>query len=149
MDITIASDHAGFQMKKDIVDYLHRNHVTWKIKDLGSVNDGDVDYPIYAHNVAEAVSKGEARRGILICGTGMGMSMMANRFLGVRAALCTTVEMAKMSREHNRSNVLCLSGRMVSLEENIDIINTWVETGFIDEERHLRRIKLMDTLCSR
>ncbi len=149
MDIVIASDHAGFKMKKDIIDYLHRNHVTWKIKDMGPGSDSSVDYPIYAHNVAESVSKGEARRGVFVFGAGFGMSMVGQRFLGVRAAVCTTVEMAKKSREHNRSNILCLSARMVSLEENIDILNKWIETGFIDKERHERRIKLMDRLRSR
>lgn len=149
MDLVIASDHAGFKVKKDIVDYLKRNHLNWKVKDMGPEDDNAVDYPIYAHHVAAAVSKGAARRGILICGTGLGMSMMANRFLGVRAAVCTTAEMAIKSREHNRSNILCLSARMVELEDNIEIINKWVKTNFVDHERHLRRIQLMDLLESR
>lgn len=146
MDLVIASDHAGFKAKKDIVEYLKRNHLNWKIKDMGPDDDNAVDYPIYAHRVAAAVSKGEARRGILICGTGLGMSMMANRFQGVRAAVCTTAAMAITSREHNRSNILCLSARTVTLEENLDIINKWAETKFVDHERHLRRIQLMDLL---
>ncbi len=149
MDIWIASDHAGCLMKKDLVDYLERNHATWRITDMGPADDAPVDYPIYAHKVAAGVSRGECRRGILVCGTGLGMSMMANRFLGVRAALCTTVEMAQLSREHNRANILCLSGRKVTLKENIAIVNTWLETEFTHDHRHVRRIELMDLLKTR
>jgi ribose 5-phosphate isomerase B len=149
MNIWIASDHAGYLMKKDIVDYLSRNHLSWRISDMGPEDDNPVDYPIYAHKVADGVSRGECRRGILICGTGLGMSMMANRFLGVRAALCLSVEMAALSREHNRANILCLSGRKVTLEENIAIINKWLETEFTQDHRHVRRIELMDSLKSR
>lgn len=149
MDIWIASDHAGYLMKKDVIDYLSRNHSAWRISDLGPEDDISVDYPIYARKVASGVSRGDCKRGILICGTGMGMSMMANRFLGVRAALCLSEEMAVLSREHNRANILCLSGRKVTLEENIAIINKWLETPFTDDHRHIRRIELMDTLNSR
>ena len=149
MDIWIASDHAGYLMKKDLVDYLQRNHSSWRITDMGPEDDGPVDYPIYAHRVAAGVSGGECRRGILVCGTGLGMSMMANRFLGVRAALCLSPEMAELSRQHNRSNILCLSGRKVTLQDNIAIVNKWLETEFTDEPRHLRRIELMDMLISR
>ncbi len=148
MDIWIASDHAGYLMKKDIIDYLSRNHSTWHISDLGPEDDTSVDYPIYAHKVAEGVSRGECKRGILVCGTGLGMSMMANRFTGVRAALCLSEEMALLSREHNRSNILCLSGRKVTLDENIAITNKWLETEFTNDHRHIRRIELMDALKS-
>ena len=146
MNILIASDHAGFRAKKDIVEYLRRNHITWKLDDLGPVDDTSVDYPIYAHKVASAVSAGTARRGILICGTGLGMSMMANRFLGVRAAHCLTEEMAEMSRKHNRSNILCLAGRVTDIEDNKKIVNKWLGTDFNDAERHARRVELMDIL---
>ncbi len=149
MNLVVASDHAGFEMKQEMMNYLRQNHAAWKIADMGPEDDTSVDYPVYAHRVADAVSRGEIRRGILICGTGLGMSMMANRFLGVRAAVCTTVEMAQKSREHNRSNVLCLSARMVTLEKNIEIVKRWLETDFNDGERHLRRIQLMDFLQSR
>ena len=149
MNIWIASDHAGYLMKKDIIDYLNRNHARWRISDMGPEDDKPVDYPVYACKVAQGVSRGECRRGILVCGTGLGMSMMANRFLGVRAALCTTVETAQLSREHNRSNILCLSGRKVILQDNIAIVNKWLETKFTEEHRHVRRIELMDILKSR
>lgn len=149
MDIWIASDHAGYLMKKDLIDYLIRNHATWHISDMGPEDDASVDYPLYAHKVAAGVSRGECRRGILICGTGLGMSMMANRFLGVRAALCMSVEMAELSRQHNRSNILCLSGRKVTLQDNIAITNKWLETEFTEDHRHVRRIELMDILKSR
>ncbi|MDY6831272.1 MAG: ribose 5-phosphate isomerase B [Thermodesulfobacteriota bacterium] len=146
MNIIIASDHAGFRTKRDIIDYLRRNHATWDVTDMGPEDDAPVDYPIYAHMVASAVAAGDYRRGILICGSGIGMSMMANRFQGVRAALCVTPQMAELSRQHNRSNVLCLAGRLVDLEENIQIVNTWLNTDYTDEARHTRRYRLMDLL---
>ncbi len=149
MNIWIASDHAGFHMKQKIADYLKRNHPTWEFRDLGPADDTSVDYPIYAHKVASGVSCGECRRGILLCGTGLGMSMMANRFLGVRAAVCTNVEMAELSRQHNRSNILCLAARKVKYDDNVAIVNKWLETGFEDDARHERRISLMDLLISR
>jgi ribose 5-phosphate isomerase B len=149
MDIWIASDHAGFLMKKDMIDYLCRNHAKWRVSDMGPEDEKPVDYPVYAYKVAAGVSSGECQRGILICGTGLGMSMMANRFLGVRAALCTSVEMAELSRQHNQSNILCLSGRKVSLQDNMAITDKWLGTGFTEEQRHLRRIELMDILKSR
>ncbi|MFO8048984.1 MAG: ribose 5-phosphate isomerase B [Desulfosudaceae bacterium] len=149
MNICIASDHAGFDMKQKIVDYLRENHATWEITDMGPENDTSVDYPIYAHRVAGAVSRGEFRRGILLCGTGLGMSMMANRFLGVRAALCTFEEMAELSRQHNRANILCLAARKVDFDVNAAIVDKWLKTGFEDDARHERRISLMDLLISR
>lgn len=149
MNIWIASDHAGYLMKKDIIDHLCRKHMKWRISDMGPEDDTPVDYPLYAYKVAAGVSHSECQRGILICGTGLGMSMMANRFLGVRAALCTSVEMAELSRKHNRSNILCLSGRMIGLQDNIAITDKWLETEFTDEQRHARRIELMDILKSR
>ncbi|MEW6079961.1 MAG: ribose 5-phosphate isomerase B [Thermodesulfobacteriota bacterium] len=149
MNIWIASDHAGFPMKQDIIDYLGRKYPEWTVDDMGPEDESPVDYPVYAHRVGAGVSCGDCRRGILICGTGLGMSMMANRFLGVRAALCTTVEMAELSRQHNDANILCLSGRKVSLQDNMAIIDTWLGTEFTDEPRHLRRIDLMDILQSR
>ena len=146
MNIVIASDHAGFRMKKEVIDYLRRNHATWEVTDLGPEDDTPVDYPVYAHMVASAVAAGEYRRGILICGSGIGMSMMANRFCGVRAALCLTPQMAELSRQHNRSNILCLAGRLVTLDDNIQIVNTWLDTDYTDEARHTRRYRLMDLL---
>ncbi|MFZ5562719.1 MAG: ribose 5-phosphate isomerase B [Thermodesulfobacteriota bacterium] len=149
MNIAIASDHAGFQTKKAVIDHLRRTHSAWEILDLGPGDDAAVDYPIYAHMVASAVAGGNCERGILICGSGIGMSMMANRFCGVRAALCVTPQMAQLSRQHNRSNVLCLAGRLVGLEENIKIVDAWLATDYSDEPRHTRRYRLMDLLQTR
>ncbi|OQX62721.1 MAG: ribose 5-phosphate isomerase B [Desulfococcus sp. 4484_241] len=146
MKIAIASDHAGFGMKKEIIAYLRRNHMAWDITDMGPDDDASVDYPVYAHMVASAVARGEYRRGILLCGSGIGMSMTANRFPGVRAALCVTPKMAELSRQHNRANVLCLGARLVELEDNIQIVKTWLETDYSDEPRHTRRYRLMDLL---
>ena len=145
--IALGADHAGFQMKKDLMEYLTRNQEKWRVTDMGPEDEQPVDYPYYACKVADGVSRGECKRGVLICGTGLGMSMMANRFPGVRAALCLSAEMAELSRRHNRSNILCLSGRKVSLQENIAITNRWLETPFdVNERRHVRRIEMIDML---
>lgn len=149
MEIAIASDHAGCQLKADLMDHIKQHHVAWRITDMGPFDDASVDYPVYAHMVARMVSTGESACGILICGSGIGMSMMANRFLGVRAALCATPEMAELSRQHNNANLLCLGARILTFEENRQIVDKWLETGFSKDPRHVRRIELMDLLISR
>ncbi len=149
MNICIASDHAGFGLKQKIINYLQNRHGTWQITDMGPEDNTPVDYPVYAHKVAGAVSRREFRRGILICGTGLGMSMMANRFSGVRAAVCTTEKMAELSRQHNRANVICLAARQVKFEVNAAILDKWLETGFEEKERHQRRLALLDLLMTR
>ncbi|MDY6903104.1 MAG: ribose 5-phosphate isomerase B [Thermodesulfobacteriota bacterium] len=149
MELVIASDHAGFELKAEIIEHLNTNHAAWQVTDMGPFDDKSVDYPIYAHMVARSVAADDTTHGILICGSGLGMSMMANRFLGVRAALCTTPEMAALSRQHNRANLLCLGARILSSEENRKIVDKWMETEFSADPRHLRRIDLMDLLITR
>ena len=142
--IVIGSDHGGFDMKEFIKAELEKKGVD--IKDVGTHNSDSVDYPVYAAQVAKAVSKGEFEKGILICGTGLGVSMTANRFKGVRAALCTSVEMARLSREHNDANVLVLGGRITPQETASAILGTWLSTGF-EGDRHIRRINLIDEIA--
>ncbi|MDY6822251.1 MAG: ribose 5-phosphate isomerase B [Thermodesulfobacteriota bacterium] len=149
MNIAVASDHAGFEIKADLVTHIRRHHVTWQIHDMGPEDDTSVDYPVYAHMVARGVSTGQYSRGILICGSGLGMSIMANRFLGVRAALCATTEMAELSRQHNNANILCLAARILTLDENRQILDKWLETPFTEDPRHVRRIDLMDLMVTR
>ena len=142
MKIAAGADHAGYAVKQAVVRRLRAqgHHVV----DLGT-DDGEtsVDYPDYAHLVAEAVASGTAERGVLVCGTGIGMCMAANRHMGVRAADCTTPHLAEMSRRHNDANVLCLAGRVLSEDEAWAITEVWMATPF-DGGRHERRVGLID-----
>ncbi len=143
--IIIGSDHAGFQMKEFVKSELVKKDVT--VKDMGTYNTDSVDYPIFAARVAKAISNGEYERGILICGSGIGISMTANRFKGVRAALCITEEMAQLSRQHNNANVLVLGGRLISEDTASKILNAWLSTSF-EGNRHERRVKLIDDVLT-
>ena len=136
--IVIASDHAGFKLKEELKQYL-RNY---KVIDLGCNSDESVNYPDYAHTVAAYVLE-HSCRGILICGSGIGMSIAANRHQGIRAALCPNPDYAKLSREHNDSNILVLGSRFLSVPEAIAILDTWLQTEFLGE-RHQTRVKLID-----
>jgi len=141
--VAIASDHAGFAMKKELIDCL--SSAGHDVIDYGPSSEESVDYPDYAAKVAEAISEGTAERGILICGTGLGMSIAANRYKGVRAALCLYPEMARMTRKHNDANVLVLSGRLIGVELARRIVEVFFETGF-EGGRHERRIRKIDDL---
>jgi ribose 5-phosphate isomerase B len=137
MKITIGSDHAGFELKEKIKKYL--DELGYKYKDFGTDSNESVDYPDYALKVAESVSKKEFDRGILICGSGIGMCMTANKIPGIRAALCHNIETAKLSREHNDANVLTFGAKMIDEDTAKDIVKVWLKTEFLGE-RHLRRI---------
>ena len=142
MKIAAGADHAGFAVKRAVVRHLRaQGH---EVVDVGT-SDGEtsVDYPDYAHAVAKAVASGEAERGVLVCGTGIGMCMAANRHQGIRAADCTTPHMAEMSRRHNDANVLCLGGRLLSEDEAWAIAEVWMATPF-DGGRHVRRVDGID-----
>lgn len=142
MKIAAGADHAGYAVKQAVVRRLRaQGH---QVDDVGA-DDGEtsVDYPDYAHRVAEAVASGAAERGVLVCGTGIGMCMAANRHAGVRAADCTTPHLAEMSRRHNDANVLCLAGRLLSEDEAWAITEVWMATPF-DGGRHERRVGLID-----
>lgn len=126
--IYIGNDHGGFELKKRIIRFLEEKGIPYR--NVGSDSEEIVRYPYYAAKVAGAVSRGEADRGILICSTGIGMSIIANRYPGVRASLCTSSYMAKMTRAHNDSNILCLGGRITGVFEALDILELWLTTPY-------------------
>ena len=142
--VAVASDHAGFEMKAHVVRLLEREGVD--SVDLGPEAPESVDYPDFAARVASGVSEGRYGAGILICGSGQGMTITANRFRGVRATLCLNCEMARLARQHNDSNVLVLAGRMTSKPGVTKLLKTWLDTDF-EGGRHQRRLELIET-CS-
>lgn len=138
MIISIASDHAGFEQKQELAAYLAEcGH---EVLDRGPADDGRVDYPDFAELVARDVVQGAAERGVLVCGTGIGMAIAANKVHGIRAANVTTAEFAALSREHNDANVITVSGRFVSLDENKRILDAFVATEF-GGGRHAGRVE--------
>ena len=143
MKIVLGSDHAGFELKEDLRAYLVEQKVG--VIDLGVFNEEPVDYPDIGASVAEKVSRGEVGRGILICGSGIGMSIVANRFPGVRAALCHDLYTARISREHNDANLLILGGRLIGKGLAREILRVWLETGF-QGGRHQRRLEKIRAL---
>ena len=126
--IWIGNDHGGYEMKCRLIPVLQEEG--WQVQDAGSFSEEIVRYPNYAAKVCGAVASGAAGRGLLICSTGIGMSIIANKYKGVRAALCTTEYMGKMTREHNDSNVLCLGGKITSFDEAARILRIWLHTGY-------------------
>jgi ribose 5-phosphate isomerase B len=141
--IIIGCDHAAFEMKEKIKTFLISLGI--EVEDAGTDGEKSVDYPIYGANVASAVSQGRVRRGILLCGTGLGMSMVANRFPGVRAALCGGLFAASMSRRHNDANILVIGARVTGDVLALEIVKTWLETPF-EGNRHQRRLDLFNRL---
>ena len=126
--VYIGNDHGGWLLKQSVIKKLEERGISYV--DIGCGSADIVRYPYYAVQVAEAVASGKAERGILICSTGIGMSMIANRFKGVRASLCTDTYMAKMTRKHNDSNLLCLGGKITGEFEALDILETWLEEEY-------------------
>ncbi|AEH44262.1 sugar-phosphate isomerase, RpiB/LacA/LacB family [Thermodesulfatator indicus DSM 15286] len=143
MKIAIGSDHAGFELKEKIKAFLE--DFGHNVLDLGCYSKESVDYPEFGVKVAQAVLNKEAERGILICGTGLGMSMVANRFRGIRAALCHELFTTKMARLHNDANVLVLGGRVIGEALALEMVKVFIDTPF-GGGRHERRIKLIDEL---
>jgi len=139
--ILIGSDHAGYAMKEYIKTELTRLNIAFE--DVGVYNEDRSDYPLYAAKVASRVANGEAKRGIVVCGSGIGASITANRFRKVRAALCITEEMALLSRKHNDANVLVLGGRITPNAEATKILTAWLNTAF-EGGRHATRIAMID-----
>jgi ribose 5-phosphate isomerase B len=139
--ILIASDHAGFALKEKLGRTL--GELGYDVEDLGTNSAESTDYADYAHPLAEQVSAGAVRRGVLMCGTGLGMSYTANRYPRVRAAVAWNPEIARLAREHNDANVLVLPARFVSEEQAVDILRTWLETPF-EGGRHARRVKKIE-----
>lgn len=141
--IAIGVDHGGFDMKDEIVNHLREQG--YEVVDFGITEKVAVDYPVIAQKVALAVSSGEYTLGILICGTGIGMSLAANRVKGIRAAACSEVYSAKLTRLHNNSNILCLGGRVIGPETAKMMVDAFVTTEF-EGGRHQRRIDLIDVI---
>ncbi|MHC5057308.1 MAG: ribose 5-phosphate isomerase B [Planctomycetota bacterium] len=145
MKIAVGSDHAGFALKEHVRAHIEASG--HDVADVGTFSGESVDYPDFAAKVARAVVHGEAERGIIVCGTGLGVSMTANRFRGVRAAACTGEFAAEMTRRHNDANVLCLGGRLVTKELAERIVDVFLSTPF-EGGRHARRVaKIDDSAC--
>lgn len=137
--IAIGADHGGYELKHLIVEHLRRQG--YEVQDFGTHgSEESVDYPDYAQQVARAVAAGEYDLGILICGTGIGMSIAANKIVGVRAAVCGDTYSARMSRLHNNANILCLGGRVLGPGPALDIVDIWLRTEF-EGGRHARRVE--------
>ncbi len=143
MTIVIASDHAGYQLKEAVKAYLVNHSIA--VVDKGPFNDQTVDYPDYAVEAAREVSESRVGYGILICGSGIGMAMVANRFPGVRAAHCLNIDTAQMARAHNNANILTLGERTTPMEKALGIVDVFLDTPF-DGGRHERRVNKIDTL---
>lgn len=136
--IAVASDHGGFELKTVLIADLKAAGVP--VLDLGTASTESVDYPDYADALAKVLAEGKARRGVLLCGTGIGISMAANRHKGIRAAVCRDVTDARLARQHNDANVLCLGGRTTGPEVARDCLRTFLATEFEGGGRHTRRI---------
>jgi ribose 5-phosphate isomerase B len=142
MKLALAADHGGFELKEKIKEYL-KDRKDLSVKDLGTHSTDSVDYPLYGKACAEAVVKGEADKGIVFCGTGIGICMAASKVKGIRCALATNVFMAEMSRKHNDANILALGGRVLSFDEAKKIVDIWLSTDF-EGGRHQRRIDALE-----
>jgi ribose 5-phosphate isomerase B len=135
--IAIASDHGGFDLKESII--AHLLNTGWEVDDLGPHSGDSVDYPDFGIKLAEEVAEKKVERGIVICGTGIGMSIVVNRYPGIRGTLCSDVFTAKLCREHNDSNILVMGGRVIGKGLAAEIVNTWLNTPF-EGGRHQRRL---------
>ena len=138
MTIAIGSDHAGFSLKEEVKSRLTEKGYT--VTDFGTHSADSVDYPDFAHPVAEAVEKNKAEKGILICGSGNGVCITANKHAGVRAALCWNEELAALARQHNDANVLCIPSRFITSETAFAMVNTFISTSF-EVGRHQKRVE--------
>ncbi len=143
MKVALGSDHAGLDLKREILPVLKELHI--ELTDFGTSDPESVDYPDFGEKVALEISKGNFERGILICGTGIGMSIVANKLPGVRAALCSENISAKMSRLHNDANILVLAGRIINNNTAVEIVRTWFNTPF-EGGRHQKRLEKIKTI---
>lgn len=140
--IGLGCDHGGLELKNEVIRYLESQGIEYK--DFGTKTSESVDYPKYAKLVANAVASGECEKGILICGTGIGISIAANKVKGIRCALCHDVFSAKATREHNDSNILAMGGRVIGPGAAIEVVKAWLGTDFSGDERHIRRINMIE-----
>ena len=139
MNISIASDHGGYELKESIIKSLDQ----FSFIDLGTNSNESVHYPLFSDLVCHSILKNESQCGILICGTGIGISIRANRYNGIRAAVIHDVNTATMAKAHNNANILCFGGRILSLDQAISCIQAWIDTEF-ESGRHLNRISMLD-----
>lgn len=136
--IAIGSDHAGYELKQVIMKHLEERNI--EFKDYGTYSEDSCDYAVYAEKTARAVVDGECELGLLFCGTGVGISIAANKVKGIRACCCSDLFSAEMTRMHNNANMLCLGGRVITPEKAIELVDIFLDTPFSGEERHQRRI---------
>ena len=141
LKVVIGSDHGGFHYKEAIIDYLKARNI--EFVDVGTYTRESCDYPEIAQTLAKKVASGEFNRGILVCGTGIGMSIAANKIKGIRAALCGDTYSARVSRAHNNANILCLGERVIGEHLALDIVDIWLKTGF-EGGRHKRRVDMIE-----
>ena len=143
MKIAAASDHGGFALKEEVKKHLMERGI--EVLDLGTYSEESVDYPVYGKACGEAVASGKADLGIVVCGTGIGISIAANKVKGIRCGLCTSVEMARLTKQHNNANILALGGRTTETGLAMEIVDTWLDTEF-EGGRHQRRVNLLDQI---
>lgn len=143
MKIALASDHGGFELKETVKRHLLERNI--EVIDLGTNSTESVDYPAYGTLCGETVVAGKADAGIVVCGTGIGISIAANKVKGVRCGLCTSVEMAHLTKQHNNANVLALGGRTTEPKLALEIVDEWLDTEF-EGGRHQRRVDMLDSL---
>ena len=140
--IGIGSDHGGYDLKQAVIAYLKEQGMEYK--DFGCMDKKSCDYPIYGKAVAEAVADGSCEKGIVICTTGIGISIMANKVPGIRCALCADTVSARLTREHNDANVLAMGGGIIGNNLALSIVDTFLDTPFSEEEKHQRRVNMLN-----
>ena len=140
--IALGCDHGGYALMQEVIDYLEKQNIEYQ--NFGTYSQDSCDYPVYAKKVAQAIVEGVCEKGILICGTGIGVSITANKIKGIRAALCGDCFSAKATREHNDANILAMGARVVGAGLALEIVKTFLETPFSNDERHIRRISQIE-----
>lgn len=143
MKVALGCDHGGFNIKSAVIDYLKESEI--EFKDFGCYDENSVDYPVYAYKVAKAVADGDYELGILCCGTGIGISMAANKVDGIRAAVCTDEFMAEMTRRHNNANIICMGGRVIDEQKAVKLADIFLNTEY-EGGRHSRRVDMITAI---
>ena len=140
--IAIGSDHGGYALKQKVIQYLEEKSIPYE--DMGCHSEGSCDYPVFGHAVAKAVEEGKCEKGIVICTTGIGISISANKHPGIRCALCSDSVSAKLTRLHNDANILAMGAGIVGENLALEIVDVFLNTAFSGEERHMRRVQLIE-----
>lgn len=142
--IAIGSDHGGYALKQRVIRYLEEKGIPYE--DMGCYNEDSCDYPVFGHAVAKAVAEGKCEKGIVICTTGIGISISANKHPGIRCALCADSVSAKLTRLHNDANMLAMGAGIVGENLALEIVDVFLNTAFSGEERHMRRVRLIEEI---